>query len=197
MYTHRRQNLLIRRKLHQTTHLKELREEQSLLAGHNRRRRLEDMIASLSNHLQVYFRQSVQYAAWYFETRTWLVVVEPTFATHAVNDSKMSTNPVQHAGKRTLNSILTRVLGAPSTNYMCCAHTVRMAVNGRVSWESWSTTWVKSSTLVSHWRWIAVGGGHFVHSYAHMYIAKGWTVTRRVQLYNLVPRKFQCGNRVW
>ena len=148
MYTHRRQNLLNRWKLHPPTHHWELREEQSLTAGHNRRR-LEDMIASLSKHLRVFSRQNVRYAAWYSETHTWLVVVAPTSAAHAVNDSKLSTNPVRHAGKRTLNSILTRVSGALLTNYMSCAHTVKMVVNGEENWGSWSTTWVKSTTLVS------------------------------------------------
>ena len=62
MYTHRRQNLLNRRKPHPPTHLEELKEEQSLMAGHNRRH-LEDMIASLLNILQVYFKQTVRYAA--------------------------------------------------------------------------------------------------------------------------------------
>ena len=164
MYTHRRQNLLIRRKLHPSTHLEELREEQSLMADHNRRH-LEDMIASLLNILQVYFRQSVRYAAWYSETHTWLAVAAPTSAAHVVNDSKMSTNPVRHAGKRSLNSILTRVLDAPSTNYMCCARTVKTAVNGQGSWESWSATWVKSPTLVSLEEVIELERRHFVHSF--------------------------------
>ena len=164
MYTHRKLNLLIRRKLHPPTHLEELREEQILIAGHNRRH-LEDMIASLSIHLQVYFRQNVRYAAWYSETHTWLIVVAPTSATHAVNDSKLSTNPVRHAGKRSLNSILTRVLDAPSTNYTWCAHTVKMVVNGEGSWERWSATWVKSPILVSLEEVIELERRHFVHSF--------------------------------
>ena len=63
LYTHRRPNLLSRKKLHQPAHLEKLREEQSLLADHNRRSHLEDMIASLLTRLQVYFRRSVRYAA--------------------------------------------------------------------------------------------------------------------------------------
>ena len=148
MYTHRRQDLLNRRKLHPPTHHWELWEGQSLTAGHNRRR-LEDMIASLSNHFRVFSRQTVQYAAWYSETHTSLYVVVPTSAACVVSDLKLSTNPVRRAGKTTLNSILTRVSGAPWHNYMCCAHTVKMAVNGVGSWGNWSTTWVKSTTLVS------------------------------------------------
>ena len=62
MYIHRRQNLLNKRKLHPPRYHKELRKEQSLMADHNRRH-LEDMIASLLNHLQVLFRQNVQYVA--------------------------------------------------------------------------------------------------------------------------------------
>ena len=151
LYLHRRLNLLNRRKPHPPTRHRELREEQSLMAGHNRRWCLEDMIASLSNHLRVFFRRSVRYVDWYSEIHTWLVVAAPTSAAHAVTGSRLSTNPVRHAGKRTLNSILTRVLGILSTNYMFCVHTVKMAVNGQGSWESWSATWVKSPTLVGHW----------------------------------------------
>ena len=121
------------------------------MSGHNRRR-LVDMTASLLSNLRKFSRQNVRYAAWYSETHTWLVVVAPTSASHAVNDSKLSTNPVWHPGKRTLNSILTRVSGAPSTNYMCCAHTVKMTVNGEENWGNWTATWVKSHTLVSHCR---------------------------------------------
>ena len=58
MYTHRRQNVLNRRKLHPPTHhwklreglWEELWEGQSLMAAHNRRR-LEDMTASLLSNL--------------------------------------------------------------------------------------------------------------------------------------------------
>jgi len=60
--THRRQNLLNRRKLHSPTHHWELRKGQSPMTGHNRRH-LEDTIASLLNHLQVFFRQNVRYVA--------------------------------------------------------------------------------------------------------------------------------------
>ena len=140
--------LLNRRKLHPPTHHWELREEPSLTAGHNRRR-LEDVTASLSNHLQKLSRPSVQYAAWYSETHTSRNVAVPTSASHAVNDSKLSTNPVRHVGKRTLNSILIRAWSAPWHNYMCCAHTAKMAVNGEGNWGTWSATWVKYSTLVS------------------------------------------------
>ena len=54
--------MLNERKLHPPRYQEVLREKQNLMAGHNRRH-LEDMIASLLNHLQVYFRRSVQYAA--------------------------------------------------------------------------------------------------------------------------------------
>jgi len=148
MYTHRRQNLLNRRKLHPPTHHWELREELSLTASH-KRRCLEDMTVSLLNSLQKLSRPSVRYAAWYSETHTSRNVAVPTFATHAVNDSKLSTNPVRHAGKITLNSILTRAWSAPWHNYRSCAHTVKMAVNGEGNWGNWSATWVKSPTLVS------------------------------------------------
>ena len=58
-YIHR---MLSRRKLNPPRYHRELREEQSLVASHNRRH-LEDMIASLLNHLQALFKQSVQYVA--------------------------------------------------------------------------------------------------------------------------------------
>ena len=58
MYIHRRQNVLNRRKLYLPKDHKELREEQSLMAGHNSKH-LEDMIASLSTPLRVLFRQNV------------------------------------------------------------------------------------------------------------------------------------------
>ena len=58
MYTHRKQNLLNRRKLYLPKYRKELREEQSLMAGHTRRR-LEDTIANLLPPLRVLFRQNV------------------------------------------------------------------------------------------------------------------------------------------
>ena len=57
LYTHSR------KKIHPPAHLEKLREEQSLMAGHNRRKHLEDMIASLLTHLKVYFRLSVRYVA--------------------------------------------------------------------------------------------------------------------------------------
>ena len=148
MYTHRRQDLLNRRKLHPPTHHWEPREGQSLMAGHNRRR-LEDMTASLSNPLQVFSRLCVWYAAWYSETHTSLNVAVPTSATHAVNDSKLSTNPVRHVGKITSNCLLIRAWSAPWHNFMCCAHTVKMVVNGEGNWGNWSATWVKLFTLVS------------------------------------------------
>ena len=148
MYTHRRQNLLNRRKLHPPTHHWELREEPSLTAGHNRRR-LEDMIASLSKHLRVFSRPSARYAAWYSETHTYLNVVVPASAARAVNVLKLSTNPVRHAGTTTSKCFQIRVWKGHWTNFMCCAHTVKMVVNGEENWGSWSTTWVKSTTLVS------------------------------------------------
>ena len=148
-YTHRRQKLFNQRKHHPPTHLEELRVEQILKAGHNVKRKLEDMIASLLNHLQVFSKQNVQYVAWYFETHTNLNVVVPTSATHVVTDLKLNIKPVRHAGKTTLNSIITRAWNAPSHNFTFYAHTVRVAAHGEENWGSWSITWVKSRTLVS------------------------------------------------
>ena len=139
---------LNRRKLHQPTYHWELKEVQSLMAGHNRRH-LEDMTVSLSNHLQKLSRRNVRYAAWYFETHTCLSVVVPTSAVHAVNDSKLITNSVQHAGRTTSNFLLIKVWKSHWTSFMCCARTVKMVVSGEGSWESWSITWMMSTIVVS------------------------------------------------
>ena len=62
-HTHRRQNMLNRKRIYPPRY--QLREEQRLmlLTGHNKSH-LEDTIASLLNHLQALFRQNVQYVAW-------------------------------------------------------------------------------------------------------------------------------------
>ena len=96
---------LTRKKLHPPIHHRGLRKEENLVTGHNMRH-LEAMTATLLNNLQVLCKQNVRYASWCYATRTTLNVVAPTSATRVFNESKLTANSVQHAGKTTLKSIL-------------------------------------------------------------------------------------------
>ena len=80
----------------------------SPVKAHNRGGHLEAMTATLLNHYRVLLKQNVQYAVWYFVNHTKLNVVALTFATRVFKEHKLTTNPVQHAEKTTLKSILTR-----------------------------------------------------------------------------------------
>ena len=75
------------------------------MKGHDTRH-LEAMTATSLHYLQVLYKQSARYASWCYVTRTKLNVVAPTSAIRVFNESKLTANFVQHAGKTTLKSIL-------------------------------------------------------------------------------------------
>ena len=94
------------------------------------------MIVNSSKGLQVYFKLSAQYVAWYFVIRMKLNVVAIAFATHAFNKPKRETSVVHGAGKTTLKSLKTWAWNAPTTNLVFSANTVKVAVDGEENWES-------------------------------------------------------------
>jgi len=88
----------------------------------SRKKPLEVMIVNSSKVLQVYFKLSAQYVAWYFVI---LNVVATAFATHVFNKPKGETSVVHGAGKTTLKSLKTWAWNAPTTSLVFSANTVR------------------------------------------------------------------------
>ena len=88
------------------------------------------MTASLWNNLQVIFILNVQYATYFFVTRTKLHAVAPVSVTCVFYKSKLMTNLVQYVDNTSLNYFKIKDSNGTSVSFVFYAHTVRMAANG-------------------------------------------------------------------
>ena len=94
---------------------------------------MEDMTASLLNNLQVFFKQNVRCAAYFFVIRIKLHAVAPASATCVFYKSKLITNLVQCVENTILKYFKIKDSNGPSISFMFYAHTAKMAVSGEES----------------------------------------------------------------